>query len=267
MLLASDVSVMLGARSVLTSVDLQLQPGQVLAVLGPNGAGKSTLLKVLSGEIQPCGGQVLLFGRPMSQWPARELARTRAVLPQTESLRFGFGVEQVVALGRMPWTGDAPAATVTAISAALELAGIANLRHRIYTQLSAGERARVQLARVVAQIWNPLIAGARLLLLDEPTASLDLAHQHEVLGAVRRLAQQNVGVVMVVHDLNLAMRYADTVLMLANGKPAHFGAVADVLTAPHIESVYGIAVELLWRPGDASAWIVPQSSGTRPTTP
>ena len=260
MLEAQSLSVDLGGRPALSNISLQLGAAKILAILGPNGAGKSTLLRTLSGELTPSRGEVRLMGKSLRQWSPHELARRRALLPQSESLRFAFRVQEVVAMGRLPWAGTQSALTRQAIETALELADVRTLRDRIYTQLSAGERARVQFARVVAQLWAADPTNeSRLLLLDEPTASLDLAHQHQILDAVQRLRDQGLAVVLVVHDLNLAMRYADEVLLLAGGRPIRHGRPLDVLTADTIESIYGIAVDLLRNPKGDSVWIAPRS--------
>ncbi len=259
MLRACGLGLLRGTRKVLDEVDLRLDAGRMLAVLGPNGAGKSSLLRVLSGEWPPSTGQVRFMDRPLAQWSSLALARQRALLAQTESLRFGFRVEEVVAMGRLPWTGQPPVAVEHICAQALTMAGVADLHGRIYTELSAGERARVQLARVVAQIWDA--PAPRLLLLDEPTASLDLAHQHQVLTALKGLARLGVGIVLVLHDLNLALRYVDEALLLAGGRVHSQGPVDEVLTPPNIEAVYGIAVDRLQHAGDPHGWIAPRPRG------
>lgn len=255
---AAGVGLRRDGRDLLQDIDLRLEAGQVLAILGPNGAGKSSLLRILGGEWPASSGQVRLDGRPLSAWAPAALARRRAVLPQAESLRFGFHVEEVVAFGRMPWP-DPASRTSGAVDEAMAFAGVEALRRRPYTSLSGGERARVQLARVVAQIWEA--HEDRLLLLDEPTASLDLAHQHQVLAAVRGFAQRRAGVVMVLHDLNLALRYADVAILLNRGCLHASGPVDQVLDPPNVLQVYGMAVARLATPDDPRGWLVPRPAG------
>lgn len=243
-----------GARRLLDGIDLELGPGVVLAILGPNGAGKSTLLRLLSGELRPGTGYVALDGVDLRAWNAGKLARRRAVLPQSESLRFAFSAEQVVQLGRLPW----PAGRESEIArAVLQAAGVLHLQDRAYPELSNGERARVQFARVLAQVWEPQADEARYLLLDEPTASLDLAHQHDILATTRRFADSGAGVVAVLHDPNLALLYADRCLLLADGRPIALGPTRQVLTPERVSGVFGIEVRAIERPGSDLPWLVP----------
>ncbi len=248
-LVADKVSYSVDGRALLESASLRLEPGRVHAVLGPNGAGKSTLLKLLSGDLDPASGSVELNGRPLPEWSPLALARQRAVLPQAHALAFGFTAAQVVALGRLPCP-RLPAAEETArIRDALGQAGVTELESRRYTTLSGGERARVQLARVIAQVNDPLegkLKGlARFLLLDEPTAHLDLAHQHDCMRSARRLAARGLGVLVIVHDPNLALRYADAVTLLNHGKVVAHGRPEEALTEGALEDVYHVPVRVL----------------------
>ena len=262
-LAAQQASYGVDGRSLLERVSLALAPGEVHAVLGRNGAGKSTLLRLLSGDIQPGSGSVTLNGRALSAWTPRARARMRAVLPQSESLRFGFTAEQVVALGRYASPQHRPEIERRIVHEALDLAGVGELALRRYPSLSGGERARVQFARVMAQIWEPLPdtvsdagGGARYLLLDEPTASLDLAHQHGCLLQARCFAASGVGVLAVLHDPNLALRYADRVTVLEQGRVIGQGATREVLTKELLERTYGIAIELVHTAGEALPVVV-----------
>lgn len=226
------------------NVSLDIASGAVHAVLGPNGAGKSTLLRLLSGELRANRGGIVCAGRPLSGWTPAQLARLRAVLPQREQLGFGFSVEDVVRLGRLPCPAHSPERELEIILDALDLAGVGHLRARRYPSLSGGERSRVQLARVLAQIWEPVELGPRLLLLDEPTASLDLAHQHHCLRVARAFAERGVAVLAVLHDPNLVMAYADQVTLLCCGEALAQGTPKTVLTAAHLEQMYGVPIEL-----------------------
>lgn len=258
MLNAEHLGVERGGRALLESVNLDVKPGEVIAVLGANGAGKSTLLRLLARELAPTVGAIQLNGRPIEYWSASELARQRAVLPQSDALRFAFEVRQVVALGRFPWGVEAASRAREVTDAAMHAADIFKLATRRYTELSAGERARVQFARVLAQIWESEPGRERYLLLDEPTASLDLAHQHSVLAMTRRFAASGVGVVMVLHDPNLALLYADRSILLKQGRVLACGRTCEVLTAQLIRDTFGIDVDLISRPGTSSHWIAPR---------
>jgi iron complex transport system ATP-binding protein len=244
MLRARRLRYQTGGRCLVDDVDFSLQAGELHALLGPNGAGKSSLLKLLSGEWIPDSGQVELDDVPLARISALSLARKRAVLPQADSLRFGFTAEQVVELGRHPCLKHGPEREREIVLAALESTGTLSLRDRRYPSLSGGERARVQFARVMAQIWEPQDEGARYLLLDEPTANLDLAHQHDCLAIARQFAAAGVGVLAILHDPNLALLYADRVSLMHQGRVLACGTPADTLTPERMQEVFGIRVYL-----------------------
>jgi iron complex transport system ATP-binding protein len=239
MLIANDVGVRRGTRKLLDSVSISVTPGEVHVILGPNGAGKSTLLGVLAGDIKPDNGAVQLDQRALADWPLDALARRRAVLPQHESLRFGFTAAEVVSLGRLPWGEADSAAHRRIVDESLDMAGVLSLAHQRYPTLSGGERARVQFARVLAQLVGDT-TEAPYLLLDEPTASLDLAHQYQCLRQLRRFAAAGGGVLAILHDPNQALAYADRVSLLQNGQLIATGAARDVLTAERLSALYGI---------------------------
>jgi iron complex transport system ATP-binding protein len=260
---AEHLSYRAGGRQLVDGVNLALEPGQVHALLGPNGAGKTTLLRLLAGELAPSAGSIELNGRTLAAMAPGERARQRAVLPQSHALSFGFTAAQVVALGRLPCPRRSAADESRIVREALERAGVGELAVRTYTTLSGGERARVQLARAMAQVWEPLPDGAaRFLLLDEPTASLDLAHQHDCLRAVRALAAQGLGALVVLHDPNLALRYANQATLLGNGRVVGQGAPVNVMTAGTLESLYGIGVRLLRPEGERLPVVVVRDAAT-----
>ena len=250
-LAATQLCYRAGGRLLVDGVGLAVEPGQVHALLGPNGAGKTTLLRLLAGELAPESGGIELNGRNLATLAPGERARQRAVLPQSHGLSFGFTATQVVALGRLPCPRHGAADEARIVGEALELAGVAHLAQRLYPTLSGGERARVQLARAMAQVWEPLPdASARFLLLDEPTASLDLAHQHDCLRAVRALSGRGLGVIVVLHDPNLTLRYATHVTLLGNGRVLAQGLPTQVITADALGELYGVPVRLLRPEGE-----------------
>jgi iron complex transport system ATP-binding protein len=249
MLTAEGISLVRGGKRLLDAVSCRVRAGELLVVLGPNGAGKSTLLRVLAGELRPDAGRVRLCGRPLAAWPARALAQQRAVLPQQSTLGFPFLVEEVVAMGRSPHRDTDLARAGAIIAAAMDCADVGHLAGRRYPSLSGGERQRVQLARVLSQVWEPAPAGPRLLLLDEPTAALDIAHQHQLLGIGRRLiAGGDLGVVAILHDLNLALGYADRILVLAAGRVLAEGPPALIADEGHLSAAFSIPIEVIAHP-------------------
>lgn len=247
MLACRNAAARAGTTSLLSGVDLALQPGRLAAIVGPNGAGKSTLLGLLAGSRRPDAGCVTLDGRDVRAFHAGELALRRAVLPQESGVAFSFTAQEVVELGRYPHRRRPSAREHEIAGAALAATATAPLAQREFNTLSGGEKARVQLARALAQVWEPLPdAAPRWLLLDEPTAALDLAHQHQALKLLRRWSQgQGVGVVTVLHDLNLALRYADDVLVLAGGRLQRWGPVGEVLTTELVAEAWGVRCEAL----------------------
>jgi iron complex transport system ATP-binding protein len=242
-----QVSVTLDEVERLRKVSFTLAAGEVAAIIGPNGAGKTTLLRAVTGELHASSGSVTLAGRGQTQWSLQQRARQLAVLPQASGLNFPFTVAEVVALGRGPHrTGQLIDTTI--VSAALAAMDVSHLRDRLYTHLSGGERQRTQLARVMAQIWRAEDADARLLLLDEPTASLDLGHQQQLMQRVRDFAAQGVAVLMVLHDLNLALGFADRLLALQQGELLANGPTAEVVSGELLRRLFGASVELFHHP-------------------
>ncbi|MES2249705.1 MAG: heme ABC transporter ATP-binding protein [Pseudomonadota bacterium] len=238
-LACAGVEVRIGAKTLLANASVELAPGRVTAILGPNGAGKSTLLSVLAGQREPTQGRAMLDGRPLSDHGMPTLALRRALMPQESAVAFDFTAQDIVALGRYPHR-RAPTGDEDAIMAeAMALTDVTALAPRILNTLSGGEKARVHLARALAQLWHPRPDGAsRWLLLDEPTAALDLAHQHSAMRLLRAWAARGVGVVAVLHDLNLARRYADEVVVLGAPGGLCQGVTAEVLQPALIEAVW-----------------------------
>jgi iron complex transport system ATP-binding protein len=244
---ARDIVLRLGGRALLSHVSLHARPGEVHVLLGANRAGKSTLLRTLSGELQPDAGKVRLAGAPLQQWTPRERARLRALLPQESTVCFGFSTLEVTLLGRFPHHDGFPGARDESIALqALTRVDAVHLAHRAYLSLSSGERARVQLARTLAQIWEPWRANPRCMLLDEPIASLDVVHQHQTLAMVRGVAKaEGVAVIVVLHDLNLALQYADRVTLLSGGAVHASGLTREVITAAALRECFGLEARLV----------------------
>lgn len=248
---AHGVTLSRGGRKLLDDVSLELRAGEVLALLGPNGAGKSTLLGVLSGDLKPDAGSVEFRGRALGDWSLPELARRRSVLLQDNPIMFPFTVHQVVEMGRAPWRrtpleSDDNAAIAEAIAAA----DIGHLGNRRVPSLSGGERARVGFARVIA-------GRTGVLMLDEPTAALDLGHQETLLELTRARAEAGDAVLIVLHDLNLAAAYADRIALLRQGRVFTCDTPERVLTAATVSEVYDTPVEVIAHPGSGAGIVVP----------
>jgi len=249
---ATGIGVEIGAATLLEDVSLEIRPGEVVAVAGPNGAGKTTLLGVLAGDRAPSSGSVSLDGRVLGEWAKVELARRRAVMGTDRAVAFAFTAREVAMLGRMPLHGGEPdEADRTVIEELLQAVDCENLSERVYATLSTGERQRVSLARAIAQVSDTASGDAeadRYLLLDEPTSSLDPAHQHTAMRLVRRVADEGRGVLAVLHDLNLAAAYADRVVLMHDARVIESGTPAEVLRADLLEAVFDIPMLVIPHP-------------------
>jgi len=230
-ILIKDARLALGARIVLDGVDVEVPSGRITAVVGPNGAGKSTLLRACAGLLPAQRGTITLTGRPLDALSRAELARAIAYLPQERAVHWPLAARAVVALGRLPHDDADPAA----IDRALGAMDITLLADRPVSQLSGGERARVLVARALAQ-------EAPLLIADEPTAGLDPAHALALFALFERLATEGRTVIVALHDLSLAARFAHHIVLLANGRAAASGPPADVLTPRHLEPAFGVTM-------------------------
>ncbi|MFN7148588.1 MAG: heme ABC transporter ATP-binding protein [Microthrixaceae bacterium] len=247
------VTVAYGPVPVLSDVDLQVRSGEVLALVGPNGAGKSTLVSVLSGDLDPSAGQVILDDRPLGDWTTVELAMRRAVLLQQVSMSFPFTVLQAVRMGRAPWerAGDPLLDDDAIVMDAMARTDVLQFAERVYMSLSGGERARAALARVLAQ-------DTHVLLLDEPTAALDIRHQEQVLGLAGQLARQGRAVAVVMHDLGLAAAHADRVVVLSRGRLRADGPPEQVLTSDLLSEVYECPIEVVRHPRTDQLLVIPR---------
>ena len=251
---ARDVAFAVDGAVLLDGVDLDVRAGEVLAVVGPNGAGKSTLLGVLAGDLAPTRGEVRYAGADVRRLKVADLARRRGVLLQEHRLSFPFPVVDVVRMGRAPWRGTPlEDDDDRAVADALAEAEVAHLAARRFPSLSGGEKARVAFARARAQ-------ATPVLLLDEPTAALDIRHQELLLERARDRARAGDAVVAVLHDLSLAAAYADRVAVLAGGRLRGLGAPRDVLTSALLTEVYRYPVEVLPHPRTGAPLVLPDRS-------
>ena len=255
MLQVRNLKVSYGASVIVDGIDLDVPQGGVTTIIGPNGCGKSTLLRATAGLIARDGGTVMLNGVDTSKMKRREIARQLAVLPQTPVAPEGLTVRDLVSRGRHPhqsWLRQASAEDARAVDAVMELTNIAELAERPLERLSGGQRQRAWIAMVLAQ-------DTPLVFLDEPTTYLDLSHSVEVLSLVRRLAdQEGRTVLMVLHDLNLAARYSDQLIVMQRGEVRAVGAPAEVVTETLLNSVFDLPAVVATDPVNGGPLVVPR---------
>lgn len=255
---ADGVTLGYGERVIVDGLSLDIAPGVITTVIGPNGCGKSTLLRSLGRLLKPSAGQVLLDGKAISSMKTKDVARIVGMLPQTPVAPEGLTVADLVARGRHPhqsWVRQWSATDESEVLTALEQTGIADLAHRSLDELSGGQRQRAWISMALAQ-------GTDILLLDEPTTYLDLAHSLEVLDLVDRLHDElGRTVVMVLHDLNLAIRYSDQLIVMRDGRIIAKGAPAEIIDAELLREVFGLEATVLEDPMSGRPMIVP--IGTR----
>jgi len=259
MLEALDVSVVIGRKPILDDVSFAARPGEVTAIIGPNGSGKTTLLKSICGDIAH-DGRVVINGQDLRRMKPWQAATLRAVLPQSTTLSFPFTVREVVALGTTAGRSgiDDPERLPEMALERVDLAGFAG---RFYQELSGGEQQRVQLARVLCQVWRPVLDGApRYLLLDEPVSSLDIKHQLAIMQIAREFAADGGGVVAVLHDLNLAAMASDRILVMRKGRAVAFGTPQEVLRDEVVNPVFECDLRVGGLPAGGTPFVLPQSS-------
>ena len=253
---AQNVSFRVRSKVIVDGVSLAVAPGEVVAVVGPNGAGKSSLLKLLAGECRASSGAVLLDGSDILSWSARALSRRRAVLPQLVTVAFPFIAREIVALGLPQYFPRSKAQLF--VARALDEVRMTRASEQVYETLSGGERQRVQLARVLVQLWAHGSNG--FLLLDEPTAGLDLPHQLATLRIARAHAEKGGGVLAVLHDLNLAVMAADRIVAMRAGQVIASGSPDEVLNDRLISSLYGVEARVSGVP--RGPFLLPQMVGS-----
>jgi iron complex transport system ATP-binding protein len=248
MLTAQHLTFNYANHTLINDISLTIEVGKITIIIGPNGAGKSTLLRLLTGYQTPSSGECYLLNKPLSQWSEKQLSKIRTVMLQHNPLTFSFKVKEVVAMGRSPY---GKTDFDIAIEQSMQQTDCLKLANRDYRNLSGGEQQRVQLARVLAQLWQ-VQPTEKLLFLDEPTSALDLYHQQQTLRLLKKLAcEQQLAVCCVLHDLNLAALYADKILLINQGKLVKQGIPKDVLTAENINRWYKVELGIYPHPDNA----------------
>ncbi len=238
----------------LNDINLTIRAGETAVVIGPNGAGKTSLLRAVCNDLPLDSGSVELGGRDMATWSLQDRAKTLAILPQHSNLDFPFTVSEVVFMGRIPHS-TSQIRNREIVQAALEMVDCSQFAERFYINLSGGEKQRVQLARVAAQIWEDM-GLARCLVLDEPSASLDLAHQAMIVEIIQSFAQKGVAILVVLHDLHLASKVADKLVALNDGAVAATGSVDSVLSGQVLRDVFSVNAQVLSNDKDGSRLVV-----------
>ncbi|HLT49586.1 MAG TPA: heme ABC transporter ATP-binding protein [Aequorivita sp.] len=240
MIKAHNISYKIGNKPILKDISVSFQPGKINLILGPNGAGKSTLVKVICNQLKPQEGTVFYEGIDIKNTSVAELAKVRAVLSQNTELAFPLKVKEVVTMGRYPHFSVNPTAKdEQAVEEAMHFFDVEEMADRDYLTLSGGEKQRVHFARVVSQIWYPSGKGCRYLVLDEPLTFLDVHYQFQFMHKLRKLLKkQDMVIVGVVHDLNLAAKFADHLVLLNNGELLASGAKEEVLNAENMKTAY-----------------------------
>lgn len=260
MIEARDLSVSIGPAPIVHNVSFAAAPGQLTVIVGPNGSGKTTLLRAMCGDAG-YRGSITLNGSEVARLKPAEQAQQRAVLPQSTSLSFPFTVREIVNLGVIGgFSGVRPPEIDHLIDRALTRVDLAGFAGRFYQELSGGEQQRVQLARVLCQVWKPVLMGTpRWLLLDEPVSSLDIRHQLAILAIARDYAADGGGVIAILHDLNLAATYADRVMVMQGGRLVANGSPAEVISDDILNSVFGCSLAIGKMPPQGVPFVLPQS--------
>lgn len=239
----------IGTKIILNGINAEFKPGEFNMILGPNGSGKSTFLKVFSGEVKATEGSVIYNDRKIADLKKEELAKYRAVMSQQPELSFPLMVEEVVMMGRYPhFTFNPNKKDEDICNEVIERMNLRSFKERNYLTLSGGEKQRVQYARVLAQIWEKPATGYRYLFLDEPLNSLDINYQQEFLQIAREFTKEDTIIVAVMHDINLAIQYADKLFFLKEGELVANGSPKDILTEYLISQVFNVKAAIINNP-------------------
>lgn len=265
MLETKQLSVQLGSQAILENITFTAQPGQFCAIIGPNGSGKTTLMRALSGDIA-FTGEARLHGLNIANAKAWEMAMLRAVLPQASNLSFPFTVREIVRLGLTTGVAEEtnPSDPIQISEQALNHVDLEGFGSRFYQELSGGEQQRVQMARVLCQVWQPVLQGkSRYLFLDEPISSLDIKHQIQIMGIARAYAARGGAVLAILHDLNLTAMFADALVLLDHGRVFAQGRPSDVLTTENLSQVYQYPLAVNTIPKKPSIFVLPHAATTQ----
>lgn len=244
-IITDSLCVTLADKPLLNDISLTIPAGQLTILIGPNGAGKSTLLKTCTGDIAPSAGSITINQQAINEYSTEQLSVLRAVMTQDYTMGFNFTVEEMVSMGCFAYEQKiSQAQRQCIVDEVMKFMHISILSHQHFTTLSGGEQQRTQLARVLAQLWHPHESPtSRYLFLDEPTSSLDIFHQYQVLELAKELTQRNIGVLAVIHDLSLAASFADNLVLLERGNVVKQGKPAEVLQPSFLSEVYGISAQ------------------------
>jgi len=245
-----SVSLKLDNRQILKDVSLEINEGEIVSVIGPNGAGKSTLLNVLTGDITPDSGDTIYDNRQLNKISIQERAFTRSVMSQMQTLVFNFNVKDVVEMGWLQrGNSDFSSNFSIAFEAVTKECNVQNLVHRKFNSLSGGEQRRVHFARTLLQLWRPSQSSdPRYLLLDEPTANLDLSSEMLLMNILKARASSNVGILVILHDLNLASHFADKIAIMKDGEIKAFGMPEEIMTDDFLTSIYEVPIKVKYDP-------------------
>ena len=245
-----SVSLKLDNRQILKDVSLEINEGDIVSVIGPNGAGKSTLLNVLTGDISPDSGDIIYDNKQLNKISIQERAFTRSVMSQMQTLVFNFNVKDVVEMGWLQrGNSDFSSNFTMAFEAVTSECNVHNLVHRKFNSLSGGEQRRVHFARTLLQLWRPSQSNdPRYLLLDEPTANLDLSSEMLLMNILKARASSNVGILVILHDLNLASHFADKIAIMKDGEIKAFGKPEEIMTDDFLTSIYEVPIKVKYDP-------------------
>ena len=243
---SNNVDITLGGRDILNNISVEIAAGEITTVIGPNGAGKSTLLKALAGDIKPDKGNIFYDGKNLIDINIQERAFTRSVMSQLQPIAFDFSVREIIEMGWIDrGQSDYAEEFENAVMDIVLECGVENLIHRNFNTLSGGEQRRIHFARTLLQLWRPSDAkDPKYLLLDEPTANLDLTYEVKMLNIIKEVSKAGSGVMLVLHDLNLAAKYSDKIILLSNGKMVKIGSPKDVLKAELLSVIYDIDIKI-----------------------